>query len=69
MLIVFAWISKPYPARKLAWIAQLAERSLGKTEVSGSTPDPGSNLIKFIFEGKIASNGKKGKQRSCSDGL
>lgn len=31
--------------RDLAFVAQLAERSLGKTEVSGSIPDKGSLIL------------------------
>ena len=29
----------------IAFVAQLVERSLGKTEVSGSIPDKGSELV------------------------
>jgi hypothetical protein len=33
----------------LAWVAQLVERVLGKDEVTGSIPVPGSSLALAIF--------------------
>ena len=35
----------------VAWIAQLAERILGKNEVSGPIPDPGSRVGSSINAG------------------
>ena len=42
-----------------AWIAQLAERHLGKMEVSGSTPDPGSKIIAKSFKLAVISSKKE----------
>ena len=37
----------------LAWVAQLVERVLGKDEVTGSIPVPGSSLSRAVFAGGL----------------
>jgi hypothetical protein len=36
-----------------AWVAQLVERVLGKDEVTGSIPVPGSRVRRFLRPGSI----------------
>jgi hypothetical protein len=38
-----------------AWVAQLVERVLGKDEVTGSIPVPGSSYLEFQGSGRESS--------------